>query len=190
MKRAGKLLSAFFERNNIQDTRGYVDFFQSWQQIVGVDLAAHSDAIDIRNHALIVEVDHPGWMQKLHMQKERILLTLQQRYPNLGIKNIHFTLVEEGSLGSAEQRTGNRSSGGETKTSIPASETTERATFQHAEPAEPSPEERERERQEEPKPSKNEKEALKKIESERLRERLESLGRHIHEREEQEGDQD
>ena len=190
MKRAGKLLSAFFERNNIQDTRGYVDFFQSWQQIVGVDLAAHSDAVDIRNHALVVEVDHPGWMQKLHMQRERILKTLQQRYPNLDIRNIHFTLVEEGSLGAAEQRTGPRSSGSDTTAPTGVPETTERATFQHPDPAEPSPEEREREQQEEPKPSKNEKDALKKIGSEQLRERLESLGRHIHEREDQQADQD
>jgi hypothetical protein len=182
MKRAGKLLSSFFERNNIQDTRGYIDFFQSWQQIVGVDLAAHSDAVDIRNHALVIEVDHPGWMQKLHMQRERILNTLQQRYPNLDIRNIHFTLVEEGSLGSAEQRTAGRGSD--------AQGSEERATFEHPDPAEPTPEERQRERHEEPEPSKNEKDALKKIGSERLRERLKSLGRHIHEREEQPGDQD
>jgi hypothetical protein len=190
MKRAGKLLSAFFERNNIQDTQGYVDFFQSWHRIVGVDLAAHSDAVDIRNHALVVEVDHPGWMQKLHMQRERILKTLQQRYPNLEIRNIHFTLVEEGSLGSAEQRTGARGAGGLADSGEEPGASKDRATFQHADPAEPSPEERERERREEPEPSRNEKEALKKIGSERLRERLESLGRHIHERDEQEGDQD
>mgnify|MGYP006286001399 CR=1 FL=1 len=180
MKRAGKLLGAFFERNNIQDTQGYVDFFQSWEKVVGVDLAAHSDAVDIRNHALVVEVDHPGWMQKLHMQRERILKTLQQRYPNLEIRNIHFTLVEEGRLGSPEQRTS-----GAAKPPIP-----ERATFQHPDTAEPTPEERERERREEPKPSSNEKEALKKIGSERLRERLESLGRHIHQREDEGEEQD
>ncbi len=190
MKRAGKLLSAFFERNNIQDTQGYVDFFQSWQQVVGVDLAAHSDAVDIRNHALIVEVDHPGWMQKLHMQRERVLKTLQQRYPNLEIRNIHFTLVEEGSLGSAEQRTGARQAGALPETEERAPAFRERATLQHPDPAEPSREERERERREEPAPSKNEKEALKKIGSERLRERLESLGRHIHEREEDQDAQD
>lgn len=180
MKRAGKLLGAFFERNNIQDTQGYVDFFQSWEKVVGVDLAAHSDAVDIRNHALVVEVDHPGWMQRLHMQRERILKTLQQRYPNLEIRNIHFTLVEEGRLGSPEQR-----SSGAAKPPIP-----ERATFQHPDPAEPTPEERERERREEPKPSSNEKEALRKIGSEKLRERLESLGRHIHQREDEGEEQD
>lgn len=188
MKRAGKLLGAFFERNNIQDTQGYVDFFQSWEKIVGVDLGAHSDAVDIRNHALVVEVDHPGWMQRLHMQRERILKTLQQRYPNLEIRNIHFTLVEEGRLGSKEQRSGSRHSGGD---AAPPSEAAgrERATFLHPDSAEPTPEQRERELREEPQPSKNEKEALKKIGSERLRERLESLGRHIHQREE-EGDED
>ena len=170
MKRAGNLLSAFFERNNIQDTQGYVDFFQSWQQIVGVDLAAHSDAVDIRNHALVVEVDHPGWMQKLHMQRERILETLQKRYPNLEIRNIHFSLVEE-----------RRKPGGEER---------ERATFQHPDPAEPSAQERKRELQEAPKPSANEREALKNIESDRLRDRLESLSRLVHEREEDEKQQD
>jgi hypothetical protein len=188
MKRAGKLLGAFFERNNIQDTQGYVDFFQSWEKIVGVDLAAHSDAVDIRNHALIVEVDHPGWMQKLHMQRERVLRTLQQRYPNLGIRNIHFTLVEEGRLGSKEQRSGGRTPGTDSPAPSEPPGEKERATFLHPDSAEPSPEERERERREEPQPSRNEKEALKNIGSERLRERLESLGRHIHQREEEDED--
>ena len=172
MKRAGNLLSAFFERNNIQDTRGYVDFFQSWDKIVGVDLAAHSDAVDIRNGALIIEVDHPGWMQRLHMQRERILKTLQSKYPGLGIRNLHFTLVEEGSRTGGEERSGGR------------------ATFQHADSAEPTPEERAKEEEELPKPSKTEKEALKNIGSERLRERLESLSRLVHEWDEEETDQD
>ena len=196
MKRAGNLLSAFFERNNIQDAHGYVDFFQSWQQIVGVDLAAHSDAVDIRNHALIVEVDHPGWMQKLHMQRERILKTLQQRYPNLGIRNIHFSLVEEGKRPAGEERSGGRTvtSGGRGEN--PSSgvggrpNANPRPTLQHTEGLEPTPAERARETEELPEPSRTEKEALGKIQSERLRGRLESLSRLVHERDEEEPPQD
>lgn len=178
MKRAGNLLGAFFERNNIQDTQGYVDFFQSWDKIVGVDLAAHSDAVDIRNGALVVEVDHPGWMQRLHMQRERILKTLQSKYPDLGIRNLHFTLVEEGGAGE-------RRSLGEERTMRQP-----HPTLQHTDGAEPTPEERRQEEQELPEPSKTEKEALKRIGSERLRERLESLSRLVHEREKEASDQD
>ena len=174
MKRAGNLLSAFFERNRIHDTQGYVDFFQSWQEIVGVDLAAHSDAVDIRNRALVVEVDHPGWMQRLHMQRERILKEIQRRYPTLGVENLHFTLVEEGKKTGTEQRSAGSS----------------RVTLKHTESGELSEDERERLRAEAPQPSKNEREALEKIGSKQLRDRLESLSRYIHERDEDADNQD
>ncbi|MFP4330179.1 MAG: DUF721 domain-containing protein [Alkalispirochaetaceae bacterium] len=166
MKRAGNLLGAFFKGNNIEDSNGYVDFFQSWQQIVGVDLAAHSDAVDIRNGALVVEVDHPGWMQKLHMQRDRILTEVNRRYPNLGIRNLHFLLVEPGAPASREQREAPRPAAGE-----------------------PEPLAPQQQQQEQPERSRTEREALGKIGSERLRERLTSLGEQIRRRE-QEGEEE
>ena len=93
MERAGDLLEAFLRLHNITGGEEYVAFFKSWHRIVGTDIAAHTRVTDIRNGALKVEVDHPGWMQMLQMRKDEIVRKVAAKYPQLEVRNIHMRLV-------------------------------------------------------------------------------------------------
>lgn len=95
MEKAGALLHALFNRLSVHDERGFVRFFSSWRAIAGSDLADHSKLVDVRHNAAVVVVDHPGWMQLLRMQQERILKRIQHEFPDLEIRTLHFHLVDE-----------------------------------------------------------------------------------------------
>jgi hypothetical protein len=94
MKKADEILSTFFRMYNLEDGAEYVSFFESWQEIVGVDLASHSRVADIQNGAAIVEMDHPGWMQMFQMREKKILTAIQKRFPDLGITRFSVRLVD------------------------------------------------------------------------------------------------
>lgn len=93
-QRAGEILETFFRRNNIAGGEEHVAFYRNWEEIVGFDLATHTSVTDIRNNALLVEVDHPAWMQMVQLRQNQILATVQRRFPKLGVKSLNLRLVE------------------------------------------------------------------------------------------------
>ena len=95
MKRAADLLQSFFLKHGIADGDKYVSFFREWEAIVGQDLAAHADVEDIKNGALVVRVDHPAWMQILHMKKDSIVDRINSQFPDLTVSAIHMRLDTE-----------------------------------------------------------------------------------------------
>ena len=95
MKKADEILSTFFRMYNLEDGAEYVSFFESWQEIVGVDMASHSRVADIRNGAAIIELDHPGWMQMFQMKEKEILRRIQKRFPDLDVKSFSLQLVDQ-----------------------------------------------------------------------------------------------
>lgn len=58
----------------------------------GEKLAAHSRIIDLKNGVLLIEADHPGWIQMLQMQKKFILKGLNFTVKELDIKTLAFRL--------------------------------------------------------------------------------------------------
>ena len=93
-ERAGDILDTFFRRHNISGGKDHVSFYRSWEQIVGFDIASHTSVTDIRYSALLVEVDHPAWMQMVQLRRKQILATVQNRFPRLGVKSLNLRLVE------------------------------------------------------------------------------------------------
>jgi hypothetical protein len=100
MDKAGDLLKAFFAFHNLEGGEKYVSLFSSWRKVAGDDIASHSRIVDLRRGALLVEVDHPGWMQMLQMKQEAILKTLALRYPDLAIRMLHVKLTPAGQFSS------------------------------------------------------------------------------------------
>lgn len=92
--KAADLVSAFFRSVGIKDEKGYSAFFSRWDSIVGTDLAAHSRVVDVRNGSIIVQFDHPGWMQVFHASNQKILTRINEAFPKIGAKAIHMRLVE------------------------------------------------------------------------------------------------
>jgi hypothetical protein len=96
MDKAGDLLKSFFSFYNLGGGEKYVALFSSWRKMAGEDVASHSRILDLRKGALVVEVDHPGWMQVLQMKREGILKNLAAAYPGLGIRMLHLRLAKDG----------------------------------------------------------------------------------------------
>ncbi len=70
----------------------------SWRSIVesiyrnGPKLAAHSKVIDFKNGILLIETDHPGWIQMLQMYKSYILKGLKKALPDVTVTSLAFRL--------------------------------------------------------------------------------------------------
>ena len=75
-----------------ESARKWSSFFRGWQELAGLDIAAHSRVKDVKRGTVIVEVDHPGWLQMLQMRKVKILRAVKKRYPELCIEDMRIYL--------------------------------------------------------------------------------------------------
>ena len=92
MKKAGDILSDYMRDLHLNMENGYSSVFKSWGNIAGEDMISHSSVKDLNNGILLVEADHPGWIQLLQMRKKKIIKNIQYHYPELDIINIRFVL--------------------------------------------------------------------------------------------------
>ena len=110
MRKAGDIVSSMFsegfESGFMETARSTADMFSSWDKIVaelwpagGVDgkedvqtASMHSNIRNLERGLLLVEADHPGWIQILQTRQAELLSSVQRRYPELGIKGIAFRL--------------------------------------------------------------------------------------------------
>jgi hypothetical protein len=100
--RAGELLKEFLRRQGVSGNEPSASLFGGWARFVQPPLLDHSRPVDLKNGVLWVEVDHPGWMQLLHLQQARILRQVRQQYPQLQVRglscrvNLRFTVPSAG----------------------------------------------------------------------------------------------
>ncbi|MDR0642386.1 MAG: DUF721 domain-containing protein [Treponema sp.] len=96
MKRAGEYLAAIIDANLYSKAKVYSGFFSSWGQITqgcGIAAAAgHSRVRELEQGILVVEADHPGWVQILQTKAPQIISAARRRFPELDIRGISFTL--------------------------------------------------------------------------------------------------
>ena len=109
MKKAGDLLSAILDENILGKAREHSRLFSAWEHLNskhGIAAAAnHSRIQDIRLGVLVVEADHPGWIQILQTKENALLSDLQRSFPGLGISGIAFRLSRM-PLGPVEETSG------------------------------------------------------------------------------------
>ena len=96
MKRAGDLLSVIIDNKMVGKAREYTKLFSAWDQLTqkhGISAAAaHSRIRDVRRGILLVEADHPGWIQILRTKESVLLLELKKMFRELDICGIAFML--------------------------------------------------------------------------------------------------
>ena len=66
--------------------------YSRWAHYVGTGVASHSTPVEIQNHTIVIEVDHPAWLQKLHMESVAIIKNINKKNPTLAIKGVQFYL--------------------------------------------------------------------------------------------------
>lgn len=92
MKKAGDLLHNFFDEKVMKTAKEYSQLFSVWIAVAGDQCAAHSRIIDLKGTLLIVEADHPGWVQILQTRQTELLTSIQRKIPHFTISSISFKL--------------------------------------------------------------------------------------------------
>lgn len=113
MRKAGDIITALFRDRFgpefMEEARSSAGLFSSWTKIVAeawpcqnneekddVPAAAvHSRIKELELGILLVEADHPGWVQILQTRQGELLAAAQRRYPDLDIRGIAFKLSRE-----------------------------------------------------------------------------------------------
>ncbi|MDR0374910.1 MAG: DUF721 domain-containing protein [Treponema sp.] len=97
MKKAGDLLSVFFdEYTGGRNAHSISKVFTSWAAVVreqripaAVD---HAQIVELERNIVLIEADHPGWIQILQTKQHEILESFRRRFPELTINGISFRL--------------------------------------------------------------------------------------------------
>jgi len=117
MKKAGDIIKALFREKFgnefLKNARSNAGLFSSWTDIVtevwqnkavgyeSAELedtpaaATHSRIRELENGLLLIEADHPGWIQILQTKQKALLAAAERRYPELDIRRIAFRLSRE-----------------------------------------------------------------------------------------------
>ena len=62
---------------------------------IGERLAGNTRVIDLKNGVLLVETDHPGWIQYLKMYQKFIINGIKMNLPDLKINSLAFRVAGE-----------------------------------------------------------------------------------------------
>ena len=114
MRKAGDIVADLFNERFgsgfMKTARANAGLFSSWKRIVAEvwpaytaddtgkrneDIpaaAVHSQIRELEKGILLVEADHPGWIQILQTKQRELLSVIQRWYPELTIRGIAFRL--------------------------------------------------------------------------------------------------
>jgi hypothetical protein len=88
----------------------------------GQNLYYHSKIVDLKNGVLLVEVDHPGWIQLFQISQNYILKGFKRNAPELKISVLSFRLKGQKAEISAIQRAAAQKKETEAAAGLPAEE--------------------------------------------------------------------
>ena len=112
MRKAGDIISALFKNQFgpefAENARSSAGLFSSWTQVVteawsrsslnpsGFEdtpaAAVHSRIRELERGVLLVEADHPGWVQILQTKQGELLSAARRMHPDMDIQAIAFML--------------------------------------------------------------------------------------------------
>ena len=116
MRKASDIITELFRERFgdgfMETARSTAGLFSSWTQVVTEvwfraerkvknepedtpAAAIHSRIRELERGVLLVEADHPGWIQILQTKQAALLSAVQRRYPDLDIRAIAFRLSRE-----------------------------------------------------------------------------------------------
>lgn len=102
MRKVGELLKEYLREKGWLTANPYQPLFTGWQAIAGEALAAHSRLSDVRGGILIVEVDHPGWIQMARLRQESLLAAARKAAPDASLQGIRVVLGSRADRGDAD----------------------------------------------------------------------------------------
>jgi predicted nucleic acid-binding Zn ribbon protein len=93
VKRIGDLVRQFLEDRGWDAGDPYSPLFAGWKQVVGEPLAGHSRLAEVEDGVLIVDVDHPGWLQMLAMRRKAVLEAARRAAPEARIEGLRARIA-------------------------------------------------------------------------------------------------
>jgi len=96
IRTAAELISAIISPQVAEAAGAWSKVVGTWPRLAGERAAAHSRITDIENHFVLVEADHPGWIQLLQFRQSEILEDVQKKFPELDVRGIQFRLTQKG----------------------------------------------------------------------------------------------
>ena len=87
---AGDILKQLFD--NMKISNQGETLFDAWPELVGEEAAEHLKIKDTKGKTLVLEADHPGWVQVAQLRKKEILEKIKGRFPDKYISNIKILL--------------------------------------------------------------------------------------------------
>jgi len=101
IRTAAELIAAIISPQAAEAAGTWSRVLGTWPRLAGERAAAHSRITDIENHFVLVEADHPGWIQLLQFRQSDILENIRKKFPELDIRGIQFRLArKKGSPGA------------------------------------------------------------------------------------------
>lgn len=97
-QRVGGLLRDLFGQPGFGEQLKRHEAVLIWDQVVGHQIAARTKPLRLRKGVLEVEVDHPVWMQQLHMLKPQIIAKIKAKLPDSPVEDIYLRQAKHGSI--------------------------------------------------------------------------------------------
>ena len=91
-RKIGDLLRAFLAERGWLEPGPYAALFREWAAVAGPGLADHSRLVDVRDGVLMVEVDHPGWLQMAHLRKASLVAAAKNAAGAAPVVDARFTV--------------------------------------------------------------------------------------------------
>jgi predicted nucleic acid-binding Zn ribbon protein len=98
MKKIGDLLKEYMRERGWLAANPYQPLFEQWAKVAGESLARHTRLVDVRNGILLVDVDHPGWLQILQLRRTALLEGARGVAPMANIDGIRGRLRDDAGL--------------------------------------------------------------------------------------------
>ena len=97
------IISNIFENISTDKMNDSLNMISSWKSVlmsinsrtnknIGNLLVSHTKVIDLKNGVLLIETDHPGYIQTLQMYNSYILKGLKMKVPELEINTLSYRL--------------------------------------------------------------------------------------------------
>ena len=101
------IITSAFSGINVSELNNANKIMGTWRKVLlrinnsnnpneGQNLADHSRVVDLKNGVLLIEADHPGWIELLQLHKKYILTGIGIEAPELKVDTLAFKLKGKG----------------------------------------------------------------------------------------------
>jgi predicted nucleic acid-binding Zn ribbon protein len=88
VRKVGDVLRDFLKERGWPAEDPYAALFRGWEDIAGPELGARSRVVEVEDGVIVVEVDHPGWLQMLQLRKRAVLEAARKAVPDGRIEDL------------------------------------------------------------------------------------------------------